>query len=131
MPTVRHARISQAIKEYVGQFLITEIKDPCVGFTTITRVELSKDYHYAKIFYSVLEDKEKSMTGHALTRARGFIQSRLADHLGLRTAPQIRFMPDESIERSIRINNLIAEATKDLPPIDLEEKSSHDPIAED
>src|SRR5262249_52816340 len=86
----------------------TELRDPRVGFITVTRVELSPDYHDAKILYSVLGDaadlrRVKRMLDHAC----GFIQRQVASVLRTRVTPKLVFAYDPSIEGSIRVASII------------------------
>jgi len=105
---LRHERVEEAIKREVSLIIHDEIKDPRIGFVTITRVELSKDLRNAKIFYSVLgkeDDYEK--TRLALDSALGFIRSLVAERINLRFAPELIFREDHSTEYSVRIEEVL------------------------
>ncbi|MDD5770963.1 MAG: 30S ribosome-binding factor RbfA, partial [Candidatus Omnitrophica bacterium] len=85
-----------------------ELKDPRIGFVTITKVELSRDLRNAKIFYSVLgKEEERSKTKMALDSALGFIRSLIAERINLRFATEIMFQEDRSIEYSARIEEIL------------------------
>jgi ribosome-binding factor A len=101
-------RVNQLIKEEVSLLLQRELKDPRLGFVTVTEVDTSKDLRSAKIFVSVLGGDEQwkaSMT--ALTSARGFVRNWLRQHLDLRVTPEIDFRPDRSMEHAARIQALL------------------------
>jgi len=104
----RRERVEEAIKKEVSLIIHDELKDPRVGFVTITKVELSKDLRNAKIFYSVLgkeEDHEK--TKAALDSALGFIRTLIAERINLRFATEIMFKEDHSTEYSARIEEVL------------------------
>ncbi len=104
----RQQRVEEAMKKEVSIIIHDEIKDPRIGFVTITRVELSKDLRNAKIFYSVLgkeEDYEK--TKLALDSALGFIRSLLASRINLRFATELVFKEDRSTEYSVKIEEIL------------------------
>ena len=106
----RKQKVEEAIKHEVSQIIQRELNDPRVGFTTVTRVELSVDLKYAKIFVSVLGEKDKAgQTFDALKRAQGFIRKLLAQRLRMRFVPEISFKEDNSSEYSVRIAKIIDE----------------------
>lgn len=85
-----------------------EIKDPKIGFVTITRVKLSPDMKHARIYFSVMGDEKTiRQTGHALNRARGYIRRTLAKKVQLKYIPEISFETDDSLEYSMRIEELL------------------------
>ncbi|HEU5195003.1 MAG TPA: 30S ribosome-binding factor RbfA [Methylomirabilota bacterium] len=101
-------RVNQLIKEEISTLLQRELKDPRLGFVTVTEVETSKDLRQAKVFVSVLGDAAQwkaSMT--ALESARGFVRNWLRQHLDLRATPEIDFRADHSMEHAARIQNLL------------------------
>ena len=103
-------RVNQLIKEEVSMLLQRELKDPRLGFVTVTEVETSKDLRTAKVFVSVLGD-EREWAGSlaALASARGFVHNWLRDHLDLRVVPAVEFRPDRSYEHAARIQALLRE----------------------
>lgn len=104
----RQERISVAIRKEVSLIIHDKLKDPRIGFITITGVDISKDLRNAKVFYSVLgsEDDYKK-TQEALESAQGLIRSLVSDRLGLRFAPEIIFRQDRSSEYSVRIDEVL------------------------
>jgi ribosome-binding factor A len=110
---MRAERLAEVIRTEASQIIQRELKDPLIGFVSITDVVVSADLRHAKIFISVLGDeeaKQRSMAG--LERARGHIRSALGARLGLRFVPEILFRLDESIERGSRIDSLIREVAE-------------------
>ncbi len=104
----RQERVEEAIKKEVSLILHDEIKDPRVGFVTITRVELTKDLRNAKIFYSVLgKEEDHKKTKLALDSALGFIRSLVAQRINMRFATELMFQEDRSTEYSVRIEEVL------------------------
>ncbi len=101
-------RVNQLIREEVSMLLQRELKDPRLGFVTVTEVEVSKDLRQAKIFVSVLGDEAKwTASLQALESARGFVRNWLRQHLDLRVTPELLFRPDRSMEHAARIQKLL------------------------
>lgn len=102
-------RLAEEIKREVTDILQTQLKDPRVSkFASITGVELSKDLRHAKIYVSVLgseEDQNKTLDG--LTSATGFIRSKIGNRIRLRYIPEIIFHLDPSIQKGIKITQLL------------------------
>ncbi len=112
----RPEKVEQFIQEELSQIIQREVKDPRIGFVSVTAVEVSPDLRHARIFVSVLGDreaKEATMTG--LASATAYIRRELAQRLQMRFAPEVTFKLDESIERGSRVMKLLGEVTKDTP----------------
>jgi len=106
----RVKRLQEEIKKEVSFILQRKVKDPRLGFVSVTDVELSRDYAYCKIYVSVLgDDEERKQTMEGLTKATGFVRSELAKKLRLRIVPQISFHYDPSIEYGSRIDAILKE----------------------
>jgi len=106
----RQEKLAEELRKEISSIIQREVKDPRLGFVTITRVEITQDLRYAKIFFSVLgEDKEYKKTNAALGSALGFIRSLIAQRVKLRFAPEIIFKEDRSSEYSIKIQKLLDE----------------------
>jgi ribosome-binding factor A len=104
----RPERLAEIIKKEVSDMLRDELKDPRIGFVTITGVEVSTDLRYARIFFSVLGSEEEAKASlEALNRARGYVRSELGRRIRLRYAPEISFKLDPSIQRGIRVMELL------------------------
>lgn len=106
----RKERVAGLIKQEVSRIILQELSDPRAGFCTVTRVGISGDMKSAVIYVSVLgEEAEQRTTMRGLEHARGFIQRRLFEELKLRNPPVIRFQIDHSIEKSIKISQILRE----------------------
>ena len=107
-------RVNQLIKEEISLVLQRELKDPRLGFVTVTEVETAKDLRVAKIFVSVLgDDAQWEASLAALTHARGFIRHWLRGHLDLRVTPELAFRPDRSMAHAARIQELLKRLSVD------------------
>lgn len=107
---MRIDRVSEAIRQEVSLIVHDELKDPRLGFVTITGVQMVPDLSYAKIFFSVLgNDEDYKKTKEALDSALGFIRRLLAQRINLRLAPEIAFFEDRSSEYSVRIQEVLDE----------------------
>ena len=114
MDNRRPNRVGEAIKEEISRLLLREIKDPRIGFVTITRVKVSKDLRVVKVFFSVLGDQSvrtDSLTG--LNSAKGFMRRELGRRLRLRYVPDIVFSFDPSLEHMSRLAELIHQIHED------------------
>jgi ribosome-binding factor A len=112
----RVARIGDQIQKDLAELIRGELKDPRVGMITLTGVEVSSDYHHAKVFFSVLGDAgavERAQAG--LSRASGFLRSQLASGLKLRIVPELHFVHDETVARGMELSKLIDDAVASDP----------------
>jgi len=101
-------RVNQLIKEEISLVLQRELKDPRLGFITVTEVETASDLRLAKVFVSVLGDEAKWTSSlAALKSARGFIRHWLRGHLDLRVTPELDFRADRSMVHGARIQELL------------------------
>jgi ribosome-binding factor A len=106
----RHEQLSSLISEEMSEILRTKMKDPRLGFVSITGVRVTSDLRVAKIYVSVLgEPSERKDTIRALTSAQGFLRHELAQRLTVRHVPEISFELDDSIERGSHVLDLIRE----------------------
>lgn len=104
----RQQRVAEEIQRRASQFIREELKDPRLGFLTITGVEINSDLTQATVFVSVLGDEvEQTQTMEALWSAKGLIKRDIGDWLRIRTTPEITFKHDTSIERGMRILQLM------------------------
>jgi ribosome-binding factor A len=109
----RSERISDQIKSEVADILLRKIKDPRIGFVTVTAVEMTDDLRYAKIFVSILEDApQQKKTLKGLSSASGFFRSELGKRLRLKFLPQLSFHLDESIQKAAHVLQLLEEIKK-------------------
>ena len=106
----RPARVGDQIREELSELLTRHVKDPGIGFITLTHVKVSPDLQVARAFYTTLgDDKARKETAKALDRATPFLRRQIAGRLRLRRAPELTFQFDESIARQQRIEELIEE----------------------
>ena len=107
---MREQRVGEAIREEISDILHSQMKDPRVGFLSVTTVEMSGDLKIAKVGVSILGDqKQQEQAMKVLRHATGFVRSELAKIISLRQAPDIVFKLDASIEHSLRIAKLLNE----------------------
>lgn len=101
-------RVAELIRNELGNAILGRIRDPRIGFVTVTRVDVSADLQIAKVFYSVLGDADKRARTHeALNHARGFLQKDLAQVLNLRYTPHLTFYLDDSVDQAMEIEGLL------------------------
>ncbi len=108
MPTARMRRVNESIKEILGDAITTELKDPRIGFVTVTDVDTTPDLRAARVYVSVLgsqEERERSLEG--LRSSHGFLQGKIASAMRMKRTPTLTFEYDESAERGDRISRLL------------------------
>jgi ribosome-binding factor A len=106
-------RVNEAVRQVLSE-AVGELKDPRIGFVTVTGVETSSDLRHARVFVSVLgaeEQRDQSLVG--LAAAHGVLQARLARELRMKRTPQLAFEYDRSVERGVRMTQLIDELAPD------------------
>jgi ribosome-binding factor A len=109
MDNKRILRLNSLLKEVIAEVIMKEVRNPHMAqFTTITRVEVSKDLHHGKVFISVIgTDKEKQETLEALESAAGFIAVTAAKKVTLRYFPNLKFKLDSSVDKLMKIDSLL------------------------
>jgi ribosome-binding factor A len=108
MAKIRTGRVSEQIKKELSLIIQAELKDPRIGFLTVTGVEATNDLSEAKVYLSVLgTDQQKEDTLHALARGTGFIRSELGKRIRLRIVPKLFFILDSSIAYGSRIEQIL------------------------
>lgn len=107
----RTERINSLLREVLSEVIRKDVKNPHIhALLTITRVEITKDLHYAKVYFTVMgTEKQKSDTLHALTSAAGFIGQLASKKVSLRFFPHLTFHIDEGLEQQLNIERLIDE----------------------
>ena len=111
MKAHRQARVGEVIREVASQTILFELRDPRIKNVTVTRAEVSGDLQHAKVYVSVMgTPREQDLCMHGLKHAAGFIQSKLAARLQTRFTPQVTFVLDQGVKKSIEITRLINEA---------------------
>ena len=115
----RPARIGEEIRQELADLLSREVRDPGIGFVTVTHVKVSADLQVARAYYTTLGDEAaRRTTAKALERAKPFLRQRIAARVGLRRAPELAFQYDESIAREERIESLLQEIRESPRPAD-------------
>jgi ribosome-binding factor A len=118
MRGARMRRVDEAMRAVLSDAIATDLKDPRIGFVTVTGVKTSPDLRHARVYVSVLgSEPERSASIDGLRSAHGFLQRRLADELTLKHTPALTFEYDHSVDRGMRISHL-------LDQLDPEEESS-------
>ncbi len=111
--SARMRRVNEAVREVLASAL-GELKDPRIGFVTVTGVETSPDLRQARVFVSILGSERKRVQSlKGLTAAHGVLQARLARELRLKRTPQLAFEYDPTVERGVRMTQLIDELAPD------------------
>ena len=110
----RSRRIAEQVQRELSDIIRVELKDPRVGMITITDVEMSPDNAHAKVFFTVLGQQPRIDEAAAgLQHAAGYLRSELAQRIKIRVVPQLHFEYDASVERGIRLSQLIDAAVAD------------------
>ena len=104
----RPERVAQSVQQLLGEIFARGMRDPRIGFVTITGVKMSPDLREARVYYAVHGDTEqRKHTAQGLESARGFIRREIAAQLRLRITPDLHFSYDEAIDRGERVEQLI------------------------
>ncbi len=109
-------RVDEAIRQVLGEALAGELKDPRVGFVTVTDVRTSADLRHARVYVSVLgeggrqsEALQREATLEGLRSAHGYLQGRIASELRLKRTPTLEFSYDDTTDRALRVDALLDE----------------------
>jgi ribosome-binding factor A len=103
-------RVDEAMRQVLGDALAQDLKDPRIGFVTVTEVKTSPDLRHARVYVSVLGDPSaQAATLDGLRSAHGFLQGRVAGELRLKRTPELTFELDETAERAARLERLLAD----------------------
>ena len=109
----RMRRVNAAVLEVLAE-AVGELRDPRIGFVTVTGVETSRDLRHAQVFVSVLgSEAKREKTLEGLEAAHGVLQARIAQELKLKRTPQLTFKYDPTVERGVRMSQLIDELAPD------------------
>lgn len=107
-------RVDEAVRAVLSDAIATDLSDPRVGFVTVTAVKTSPDLRHARVYVSILGDeRERDRTLQALQAAHGFLQARLAAQLPLKHTPLLAFHFDPSVQRGMRITQLLKHEAPD------------------
>ena len=106
--TFRPERAAEAIHEAVAQALHAEVSDPRLQNVIITRVEITDDLSFARIYYTVRNDAERAVASQAFERATPFLRSRVGQEVQLRVVPELSFRYDIGVDNTARVEELLA-----------------------
>ncbi|VBB08047.1 Hypothetical protein LUCI_3312 [Lucifera butyrica] len=108
MGQLRVEKVQEFIKQEISKIILTELKDPRVGFVTVTHVEVSGDLHTAKVYLSLMgNDEQKVATWQGLQSAIGYLRSEIGKRIRLRITPELSLHIDDSLDYSTRIQELL------------------------
>src|SRR5208283_4074927 len=119
LPGRRAERLGNQIRVELAELISRQVKDPRIGFATVTRVELTADLHHARVFVSVLgspEEQQSSIEG--LSSAAGFLRHETGHRLALRRVPELAFILDRGVETGEKIEMLLQKIQKDGGPLE-------------
>ncbi len=109
-------RVNHLIQMELGQLILHRVKDPRLGFVTVTHVSAAADLRSAMVFYSVLGDeKARKDSQIALEKAAGFLQKAIAAAIEIRFTPKLKFRFDDSLDRGLEIENVLRNLEKEKP----------------
>jgi ribosome-binding factor A len=109
-PRHRPERVSELIRQAVGQFLTGDVRDPRIGFVTVIGVDVSADLSHANVRVSVMgSEEEKAQSLEGLASAARYLRAQLSSDLHLRTSPELHFHLDRGIEHAQRIDQVLKE----------------------
>ena len=110
----RSNQVAEELRKIISMILLEDLNDPRMGFITVTRIDLTDDLRFAKIFYSVLGDEEqKKSTEEVLANNLNFIKKLAIERINMRYGMEIRFEMDPSIEQSFKIDSILKKIKKD------------------
>ena len=108
-PYKRSDRLKILLREEVADIIMRRVKDPRIGFVTVTDVEMSADLKMARVFISVLNEADRELTLEILNAAKGLIRSEVSKRVRVKFIPTIEFMLDKSIDHGDRVDRLLRE----------------------
>ena len=112
MKQQRMQRIDHEIQRVLGTLISRDLKDPRLGFTTVTRVEITQDLRHAKVFVSIIGDRHAAKQSmDALKHAAGYLRGELGHEVKLRHTPELQFVEDRSTERAINLTKALRSVT--------------------
>ncbi|CAH0212620.1 Ribosome-binding factor A [Peribacillus sp. Bi96] len=121
--SLRSNRVGEQMKKELSEIIGRKIKDPRIGFVTVTDVEVTGDLQQATVFISVLGDQEqREKTLQGLAKAKGFMRSEIGQRIRLRKTPELFFEFDESVDYGNRIESLISQINSEEKPAEKDEE---------
>lgn len=127
----RTERLGEQIREELSELLTREVRDPGIGFVTLTRVRVTEDLLQARVYYTSLGDAAaRQRTARALERALPFLRRALGERLRLRRVPELSFTYDESIDHQARVEELLEEIRREDARRAAEARGNEDAVAD-
>ena len=112
--SARMRRVDEAVREVLSDAVLQDLKDPRIGFVTVTDVKTSADLRHARVFVSVLgTDEEREATLAGLQSAHGILQARVGRELRMKRTPTLQFVYDDTAERAARVEEILGEVGGD------------------
>jgi ribosome-binding factor A len=109
LPYKRSQRVSDLLRKEIADIIIYRLKDPRIGFITVTGVDVTDDIKLARVYVSILREEERKTTLEVLNSAKSFVRSELSKRLRMKFVPSIEFRLDTSIEYGNKIEELLKE----------------------
>jgi ribosome-binding factor A len=107
LPYKRSQRVSHQLKKEIADIIGSRVKDPRIGFLTVTDVDVTNDLKLARVYISIMNEEEQKSTVEALESAKSFIRSELNKRLRMKTIPALEFRLDTTIEYGSKIEKLL------------------------
>lgn len=123
LPYKRSKRVGDLLREVIADIVMTRIKDPRLGFLTVTGVDVKDDLKTARVYVSILKEEDREISLQILNAAQGFIRQEVAKEVKIKFIPTFQFVLDTSIEYGARIDTLLNQVKKtktDTPTTDHE-----------
>ncbi len=132
MSSRRTLKAAEAIREVVGMSILADLQDPRIKDVTVTRVEVSGDMRYAKVYVSVMGDEAKqNLSLRGLQSAAGYLQSKCAKRIDTRYTPQLQFILDQGTKHSLLISKILDEVLPKEKKEEIEEEEKEEEIEEE
>jgi ribosome-binding factor A len=109
LPYKRSQRVGDLLREEIADIIMYKLKDPRIGFVTVTGIDMSPDLKSARVFVSILKEEERDITLEVLNSSKNFFRSILAKRLKMKFIPHVEFRLDTSIEYGYKIDKLLKE----------------------
>jgi ribosome-binding factor A len=109
LPYKRSQRVGDLLREEIAEIIMNRVKNPRIGFITVTGVDITEDLKLAKVYVSIFKEEEKETTLEILNSAKGFIRAELSKRVRMKFIPALTFRVDESIEYGNKIEKLLKE----------------------
>lgn len=107
MSSIKIERLNHAVQEEISKILMTEVKDETLNFVTITGCDVTSDYSFAKVYFTILDNNKKDEVKIALNKAAPFIRGKLSEAIDIRHTPELKFIYDTSISYGEHIDAII------------------------